>query len=628
MPAAEVVAVRYRVLLYGASGGISAELRRLGPGAGEPGLPLYVARWAEELVRRRGAGAAGRGWLGRWRWNRLRRILEHGLARLGYPGAAAYVDRLAAGDPSPSDGPETMHRLKAVEGAVARLLAGRILLEEELCALADRAGIGAEAALAAAEAMARAGRLVRRAAVEVDAGGGVCVRCGSRDGVVPDRCGRCGSHSCPRCTRCAGMGLARGCSALYAMPISPAGPSGDGGAAHATRVGALPAPIRLGPAQQRARDQLRELVAARLGLTSSSGTPARQAPGGCLVWAVTGAGKTEVAFGALELALERGHPVLFASPRREVAVDVALRARAVFGEERVRLVVGGRPQAPGASRAFGDPQADRAWPVAGRLVVATTHQVLRFYHAFTLAVVDEADAFPFSGCRMLEHAVARAVRPEGFVAVMTATPGPEWLARARAAGWPVLLVPVRHHGHPLPVPAVWVHRAMAAWEQAPDRPERVPLVLRRWLQQRRPGGRVLVFAPTVRLVEAAAEALGVPACHSRHPAREATAAAFASGRTAVLVASPVLERGLTFEDVDVLVLFAHHEPIFDEGTLVQMAGRCGRTARSPQGRVLFAAARLTRSMRAAVRHILAMNRLAFEQGLLREPPRGRRPEVV
>ena len=622
MPAAEVVAVRYRVTLHTGSGGFSAALRRVAPETREPGLPLYVARWAEELVRQRGAGVAGPGWLGRQRWHRLWRMLELGLARLGYPGASAYVELAAPADPPLPDGSGAPERREAVERPVARLLAGRILLEEELCALAGRAGIGAQAALAAAEAMAQAGRLVRRAAVEVDGSGAVCVRCGSREGVVPDRCGRCGSPTCPRCTRCAGMGLARGCSALYAMPFSP--PLGA-----AAGIGDVPsAGVQLGLAQQQAWEQLRQLVAARLGLAPSSGMPARQAPGGCLVWAVTGAGKTEVAFGAIQLALERGHPVLFAAPRREVAVDVALRARAVFGEERVKLLVGGRPDGSGTCGVPGSRRADRAWAVSGRLVVATTHQAVRFYQAFTLAVVDEADAFPFSGCRMLEYAVARAVRPEGFVAVMSATPGPQWLGRARAAGWPVILIPARHHGYPLPVPAVWVDRAMAAWEQEPDRPERVPQPLRRWLQQRRPGGRVLVFAPTVRLVEAAAAALGVPACHSRHPGREAAAAAFASGRIPVLVASPVLERGLTFDDVDVLVLFAHCEAIFDEGALVQMAGRCGRTARSPQGRVLFAASRLTRAIRAAVRHIRAMNRVAFEQGFLRESPRGRGPEVV
>ena len=673
--------MRYRLFLVQAPGGMVARLRRLGSAAPQPGLPLYVARWAEELVRQRGTGAHRRGWWGQWQLRRLLRTLERGLAQLGYPGARAYLDEAADtgelgfhGRHGPLLAPEHPQASHTLAGRLEPLLAGRIWLEEELRRLARRLNLPEEAAIEAAEAMAQAGRLLRRAAVELDAAGAICLRCGSREGVVPDHCGRCGSSSCPRCTRCATMGLARGCSALYAMPLMPAARAT--GHVEATRSGLA---VQLGPAQQQAWERLRQLVASHLesavaghpaaapagclngvladaadpaangAVPATAGKPAGpRAPGGCLVWAVTGAGKTEVAFGAVQLALERGQAVLFAAPRRDVAVDVALRARALFGEQRVQLVVGGRREGCGAGSdptegrtdapgAYGTGAPIAPWHggVAGQLVVATTHQALRFYRAFALAVVDEADAFPLRGSRMLEYAVARAVRPEGFVVVMTATPGPHWLGRARAGRWPIVFIPVRHHGQPLPVPELWVHPAMAAWEQAPHRPERVPPAVRRWLQQRRPGGRVLIFAPTVRLVEAAAAALGVPACHSRHPRREALKQAFAGGQIPVLVASPVLERGLTFEEVDVLVLFAHQESIFDEAALVQMAGRCGRTARSPQGRVLFAAARLTGSMRAALRHIRAMNRLAAAQGFLatgqgflHKPQGGRGLEVV
>ena len=44
------------------------------------------------------------------------------------------------------------------------------------------------------------------------------------------------------------------------------------------------------------------------------------------------------------------------------------------------------------------------------LVIATTHQLLKFYQNFDLVIVDEVDAFPFVGNVMLNHAVEQAKR--------------------------------------------------------------------------------------------------------------------------------------------------------------------------------------------------------------------------
>lgn len=385
----------------------------------------------------------------------------------------------------------------------------------------------------------------------------------------------------------------------------------------------------LSPAQRRAFDQVRALAGAALerglpcepglaDLTAPEADPAPWVDGrGCLVWAVTGAGKTEVAFGAAEVVLRLGGRVLFATPRREIAAQVAERARRAFDGLEVRLLVGRGPRAAPS----GPERHDGEWrPVApgglDRLVVSTTHQALRLYRAFALVVLDEFDAFPYSGSRMLALAVHRAAHPDGFRVVMSATPGRDDLARARRAGWPVVHVPVRHHGHPLPVPQLWVDRSMRAWERSPGDPGRVPAYVAEWLRRRRPDARVLVFCPTVALAQALAQALRCPVCHSAHPRRERILQEFGASRDGVLVTTTLLERGVTFPGVDVLVAFADHEPIFDEAALVQMAGRAGRSAQRPDGRVLFAAATMSRSMGRARSAIEAMNRLAGQLGFL------------
>ncbi len=56
------------------------------------------------------------------------------------------------------------------------------------------------------------------------------------------------------------------------------------------------------------------------------------------------------------------------------------------------------------------------------LVVATTHQLLKFYHAFDLLIVDEVDAFPYVDNTMLYYAVrARQKGGDGLRIFLTAT---------------------------------------------------------------------------------------------------------------------------------------------------------------------------------------------------------------
>jgi len=77
----------------------------------------------------------------------------------------------------------------------------------------------------------------------------------------------------------------------------------------------------------------------------------------------------------------------------------------------------------------------------------------------------------------------------------------------------------------------------------------------------------------------------------------------------VVVTTTILERGVTVPQADCLVLAADHA-VFDEAALVQIAGRVGRAADDPTGRVWFVAERPTAAQRRARAHIRAMNRLA------------------
>ena len=53
-----------------------------------------------------------------------------------------------------------------------------------------------------------------------------------------------------------------------------------------------------------------------------------------------------------------------------------------------------------------------------------------------------------------------------------------------------------------------------------------------------------------------------------------------------MIATTVLERGVTIPKTDICVWHANHS-VFDEAGLIQMAGRAGRSFTSPEGEVLF-----------------------------------------
>lgn len=73
---------------------------------------------------------------------------------------------------------------------------------------------------------------------------------------------------------------------------------------------------------------------------------------------------------------------------------------------------------------------------------------------------------------------------------------------------------------------------------------------------------------------------------------------------------------MTVPRSDVYILDADSS-LFDEASLVQMAGRAGRSSEDPAGRVIFASSQWTLSQKLAVNQIKAMNRIAGKHGYLK-----------
>ncbi|MDD4517241.1 MAG: helicase-related protein [Limnochordia bacterium] len=419
-------------------------------------------------------------------------------------------------------------------------------------------------------------------AITFEQGTWVCHRCGSRTGIDLVPCARCG-ELCALCDNCRSLGLVRGCDWLYAFGCFR-----------------VPKPLfgqlfcldyELSKPQQ---DAARKVV-------EFTQTPAK---GGCLVWAVCGAGKTEVVYPAMESVLKTGGKVLFAIPRRDVVAELHQRIGLAFPKVSTTALYGG--------------VKDRYQ--RGLITVATTHQVLRFYRAFDLVILDEMDAFPYRGSAMLKLGVERACKKFGKTIYMSATPTSDLIKQGKTGKIELAFIPARHHGYPVPEPRLAIYRWCRWGQSMRERTEFVKAldqeVLRgNWWRK------LLIFVPFVAMTRPLALLLAqmgwkADFCYAGDPLRQQKIEQFRQGQLQILVATSLLERGITIPRLDVLILFAHESRIYDASTLIQMSGRVGRSPRWPTGAVLLAANRKTFEMQTSLRTIRQFNDRAQAKGYL------------
>lgn len=332
-----------------------------------------------------------------------------------------------------------------------------------------------------------------------------------------------------------------------------------------------------------------------------------------LIWAVTGAGKTEMIFPLIEYELAHNRQVLIATPRKDVVLELAPRLIKAFPECSVVSLYGG---------------SEERWG-RGQVTLATTHQLMRFYQAFDLVVIDELDAYPYHNNPMLIHAAEGACKRSGRYVLLSATP-PVALQKEAARGiLACVRVPVRYHRHPLPVPKRLVLTRVEQMLKQGCVPGKLRSALADSLRR---GAQVFVFVPRIAWVEPLVRLLGktfpefaVKGTSSKDEHRRDTVQGFRDRTFALLVTTTILERGVTVPKSDVFILGAD-AALFDEASLVQMAGRAGRSKDDPAGRVFFGSREWTVSQLRAIGQIREMNRLAGKKGYLLEadqPDRGR-----
>lgn len=321
-----------------------------------------------------------------------------------------------------------------------------------------------------------------------------------------------------------------------------------------------------------------------------------------LVWGVCGAGKTEMLFQGISTALQSGKRICLATPRADVVRELYPRFKEAFPTVDIQGLYGGSEEKDGTAQ----------------FMIVTTHQLLRYNRAFDVLVIDEVDAFPYHADPSLPFASHRSRKQICTTVYLTATPRKEQKIQLARQKLPHIFVPIRFHGHPLPVPQM----KMCFSLRKNLHQDQFPPALMTWLKQRHHKSRqLLIFVPTIQLAEKMVENgrllfvnQGIihkkemfEAVHAEDPKREEKVQLFRQKKLTILITTTILERGVTFPAIDVIVLDAGHV-VFDEAALVQIAGRAGRSPKDPDGEVVFYHDGKTEAMVQAIKSIKAMNK--------------------
>lgn len=278
-----------------------------------------------------------------------------------------------------------------------------------------------------------------------------------------------------------------------------------------------------------------------------------------LLECVCGAGKTEMVLASIADALNENRKVCFAIARRQVVLELSERLKTYFKKAKIIAVCGGHTD-----------------EIDGDLIVCTTHQLYRYQGQFSLLILDEPDAFPYRGDEVL-HGIAQHACI-GHVIYLTATPDNYLLSRVQEGTMRHIVLNKRPHGHDLLVPRLFIYPSIVLF-----------WVLLRWINKHTCNPRI-IFVPTIKTASILGKTLSIfmkcYVCTSESEDRDRIIYEFKKESNGIMIATTVLERGVTIPKADICVWHANHS-VFDEAGLIQMAGRAGRSFTSPEGDVLF-----------------------------------------
>lgn len=297
------------------------------------------------------------------------------------------------------------------------------------------------------------------------------------------------------------------------------------------------------------------------------------------VWAVCGSGKTEIVFEVIRYALNTGHRVCFCVPRKELVRELYERMKVAFSNVEIGLLYGGTIE-----------------NIESPFIVCTMHQLYRFENdvGFDLMIADEIDAFPFYQNEVLESIFHQCCL--GSFVKMSAT-----IEESDIKDGQIFILNRRYHGYDLPVPRLML---------LPQLTYKLVLLFLMKTNQ----AQYIIYVPTIHKVQEIVSFLNqyhilCAGVSSKSSGNQEKIAMLREGCIQALVSTTLLERGITIENVQVIVLWGNHR-VFHWKTLVQIAGRVGRKPNHPTGHIYILSPERTKDIQKCISIIKKLNRMS------------------
>lgn len=262
----------------------------------------------------------------------------------------------------------------------------------------------------------------------------------------------------------------------------------------------------------------------------------------------------------------------FTCPRKDVCIEIHSRLKEVYPNVLMSLVYGGHTSS-----------------LNGQLIVLTTHQLFRYKQYFDLLILDEADAFPYYKNDFLETFLNDSVK--GAIIYLSATITSYFTKRCKN----IVCVNRRFHNYDLPVPKFIKYFFFNKIK-----------VLNETINEVK-NKQLLIFVPTIAIGKKLEKKIKIPFIYSSSIDKNKYIVSFKERKIKKLITTSILERGITFFDVQVIVYEADNT-LFDEASLTQIAGRVGRKIKAPTGKVFFLASKKTTAIANCIKAIIKKNK--------------------
>jgi len=214
----------------------------------------------------------------------------------------------------------------------------------------------------------------------------------------------------------------------------------------------------------------------------------------------------------------------------------------------------------------------------GDIVICTTHQLFRYKgYRFDLLIIDEVDAFPFWNNEKLMNDAEVSARTKVY---MSATPPQVLIDKTKDNQLDYHFLKKRYHNKPIPLPSVYpLIKGLTILHMI--------YLIRRWKTK---GIKTIIYVPLIEVGERLRTILSmfirdIKFISSKTENRTENIEAFKKGKS-TLIATIILERGVTIKNLNVIIYDASHL-LFKNENLIQIIGRVGRDQVYSTGKIVF-----------------------------------------